>query len=217
MRTLACLVLMLAFSSYTYAQNTDTGLQQRRIPPPKKYRAVSFYTTFAESGQNFSLTIVPLVGGSSGGSRIDVNRSFVVGIEHVRELGKNVCLNTGIEYSHRSLSKRAYKTPPSPDVLETGTIEMLSVPLYFRLAFLKYLFLTAGTVIDLEVKNNILTNQSGIAATGGFGCLVPLKNKKLSIIVHPYYELHNVIPLFHKAGGEHLLTTGVRGGLIYKF
>lgn len=215
MRILACFALLFAFSSCIYAQNTDTGSRQTKVPPLKKYRAVSFYATFAESGQNFSLPVVSLIGGQ-GGSRIDLNRSFVFGVEHVWELNKNICLNTGIEYSHRSLAKRVYKTPPSPDVWETGTIEMLSVPLYFRLAFLKYLFLTAGTVIDFEVKNNVMTPQSGIAATGGFGFTVPLKNNKISIIVHPYYELHNVLPIFHKAGGEHLLTAGVRGGVIYK-
>jgi hypothetical protein len=201
MRYLACFCLLLVFSTAIQSQKT--------------YRALSVYTTLAEDGDNFGLFWVS----GSGRPGISQNRSFMLGVEHTWGLDRAANLSIGLEYSQRSIAATFYKTFPNHDENTTGTLALLSVPVYFRLDFTKWLFITTGGTIDLQVKNNVISNQSGIGATGGVGLKFDFKieNKPVSFLFHPYYQLHNIIPLFHSDGRDHLINAGLRAVLLYQF
>jgi hypothetical protein len=202
MRCLACFCLLLVFSTAAHSQKT--------------YRALGAYTSFFNSGQNITV----MAGIGSNNPQYTVNRALIGGVEYTMGLSRVFKLSFALEYADRSITSKGYYMDstfgiPKP-LYTTGTVQFLSVPVNIRLDFWKYFFFTSGITIDLELKNNIMNNQSGIGASGGLGLKYDFAKKPLTIIFHPYYQTHNIIP-FHAYDTHHFLVAGIRTGLIYRF
>jgi hypothetical protein len=180
----------------------------------KNTGTISAYTSFVNSGSTIAGFSV-----GNGGKRQTGRKTFLIGTEYKKQLAKWFSLNGGIEYAdHEIITVTGTDYPPfTVSGPVAGHVQLLSMPLYLRIDFLKYFFITSGGVFDLELKNTVTNNQSGIGATGGIGVKYDFKNR-LSVFIHPYYQLHGVI-LFNNNNNspERLLTAGIRTGVSYRF
>jgi hypothetical protein len=182
------------------------------------YKSFGVYTSFFNSGEEFQ---VPRLVGGPGASK--VTSTFVAGVEYTWSLNKWLKLATALEYSDRNMRSvgTTYTVSSSSSLMFTqvvteGKVQILSLPITFRLDFLRYFFLTSGGTFDFQLKNTALGNQSGIGATSGIGVKYDFKKKPVTIFLQPYYRFHNIIPFFHAGANDHLLAGGVRAGLSWR-
>ncbi len=174
----------------------------------KNYRAAGVYTSLVNGAENFQSFFF-----RGTNTNYTLQHGFLGGIETSRGISKLLKLNIGIEYSSFSIQTTTTGFP-NP-FYKTGEIKTLSVPVYLRLDFLKYLFITGGAIVDVQLKNDIIKNQSGIGATGGFGFKYDFKSP-VTIYLHPFYQLHTIIP-FAAYTNDRLLNVGLKAGINYRF
>lgn len=147
------------------------------------------------------------------------NGSTFFGIRYLRNLNNSFSIETGLEYSSNRM-----QTAPAfyPGIDRTPTkevIQMVSVPFYGNLTFLRHLFINAGAIVDFETnisdnRLNAADNQSGIGF--GFGVGGKYTFKKITFIANPFFQSHAVIPFETKQSGR-LMELGVRVGAGYNF
>ncbi|MES2372023.1 MAG: hypothetical protein V4557_05545 [Bacteroidota bacterium] len=163
---------------------------------------IGIYTSLFNTGSNFEF------GGRMGGSSIQIENASLVGVEYNRGLNKWLKVSIGVEYSrHRGYEH--YISGSGTLVVNHGYIQHITLPLYLRADFWKYFFFTFGTIIDLEAKSDLDYKHSNIGITGGTGFKYDFKNK-ITVFVHPFYELHGT------SSGS-LITGGLRTGISFRF
>ena len=155
----------------------------------------------------------PMLGGGSNEGK----GANALGIRYTRNLNKGFSIETGLEYSANKIeSTPAFTGQQMPS--SRHNIRMVSVPLYGNLNFLKYLFVNAGVIFDLETEmyaseTRGLNSQSGVGY--GFGMGGKYDYKKMTIILNPFFQKHAVVITNNHP--ERIGELGARLGIGYNF
>ena len=200
MRSFLVLALALLVSNFVFSQK----LFQKKI---------SIYSSFLNSG-----SIVKKPGLRGDYKHTTGKKTFLLGFDYAKSFNKWLTISGGLEFSdHEIITINKLSVPPFTiyDPV-TGNIQLMTIPLYLRADFLKYFFITFGTIIDLEVKNTVTNSQSGIGITGGAGVKYDIK-QKFTLFAQPYYQLHGIYLFNGGANPEILLNAGIRTGFSYRF
>jgi hypothetical protein len=105
-----------------------------------------------------------------------------------------------------------YFRPGIGSVIVDSDLHMISVPLYAKYTFLKYLFLQGGVSLDLQTNysnDSNLDKQSGLGLEFGFGGKVNFG--KVSLFLNPFYSNHAI------NAHNNLMEAGAKFGLGYNF
>jgi len=150
-------------------------------------------------------------------SSTDAGKSFAYGVSYIKPLNKWLDVETGLEYlSCPIVTKSIVSTPNGVTTLtRSATLSMFSLPVTVRVNFLKYFFVNAGLLLDIDVSSNsIINSQSGLGSLLGLGLKYDFKNG-ISVFVNPYSKIH-LFPISFERNQQHFQESAVRFGIVYK-
>jgi hypothetical protein len=145
---------------------------------------------------------------TKGGASIEGNSMSLIGMDYTRPINKWLSWSAGLEYADHSLTKRNHDFYPGMPA-EHGRIQRITAPLYLRADIWNFVFMTFGTVLNVDVKNNITGDQSGLGITGGTG--VKMDIKRFRFYLQPYYQWFALS--FNPDTEAHLFQLGLRTGI----
>ena len=169
---------------------------------------------FSQSKNNISLVygIANDVGdnhGVIGDYGYNTKSGMMYGFSYTRNLTKSFSLETGLLYSVNNIEL----TTVGP---RGGTydqkLDMLSVPVYAKLTFLKYVFAQWGFTLDHETNysaSSIIDDQSGIGIVIGIGGKYNFG--PVSVFANPFFCRHAL------GAQNNLVETGIKFGIGYNF
>lgn len=142
-----------------------------------------------------------------------------LGVTYIRPINSRFDLEAGVEYSrfkYRFTNASLGPDAPEPYIVNTSIV---GIPVTARLNFLRYFFINAGLLLDVDVsadKSNTMDSQSGIGVVIGVGAKYDFRNAPVGIFVNPYYKHHTILPF--SMGKYHLRTdeAGFRLGVVYR-
>ena len=150
-------------------------------------------------------------------SSTDAGKSFTYGISYLKPLNKWLDIETGLEYLSCPIETRSIVGTINgvTTLTRSGTLSMFSTPVTVRANFLKYFFVNAGLLLDVDVSSNsIINSQSGLGSLLGLGLKYDFKNG-ISVFVNPYSKIH-LFPLAFERDQQHFMESAVRFGIAYK-
>jgi hypothetical protein len=134
----------------------------------------------------------------------------VYGLTYTRNINKIFSIETGLLYS---VNKIQLSTIGGyGERFYDQDLKMLSVPVYAKITFLKYLFAQGGVSIDHNLdysSNSIIQDQSGVGLILGIG--VKYSFGPVAIFANPYLVNH----AFYAR--NNLMEAGVKLGVGYNF
>lgn len=131
------------------------------------------------------------------------------GLSYTRNITRIFSVESGLLYS---VYKVQLKTIGPAGGIYNRNLDMLSLPVYAKWTFLRYLYGQCGISIDHETNysfDHIVNDQSGVGISFGIGGRYNFG--PLAIFVNPYYTNHRFY------GSNNLLEAGVKFGLGYNF
>jgi hypothetical protein len=147
--------------------------------------------------------------GAIGDYGYNAESGWMYGLSYTRNLSRAFSLETGLLYS---VNKIQLTTIGPAGGIYNQNLNMLSVPVYAKLNFLKYFFAQWGFSLDHETNyssNSIIDDQSGIGIVVGIGGKYNIGNA--SIFVNPFFCRHAL------AAQNNLVETGIKFGIGYNF
>ena len=150
-------------------------------------------------------------------SSTDAGKSFTYGISYLKPLNKWLDIETGLEYLSCPIETKSIVGTINgvTTLTRSATLSMLSAPVTVRANFLKYFFVNAGLLLDIDVSSNsIINSQSGLGSLLGLGLKYDFKNG-ISVFVNPYSKIH-LFPLTFERNQQHFMESAVRFGIAYK-
>jgi hypothetical protein len=196
LRKSVCLVLVfLCLSTLLSAQKGQLGI------------------TFSALSDNDVARFRSVIDDSSTGA----GKSFTYGISYLKPLNKWLELETGLEYLSCPIETKSIVGTMNgvTTLTRSATLSMLSAPVTVRANFLKYFFVNAGLLLDIDVSSNsIINSQSGLGSLLGLGLKYDFKNG-ISVFVNPYSKIH-LFPLTFERDQQHFMESAVRFGIAYK-
>jgi hypothetical protein len=168
------------------------------------------------AGLTFSyLGVNDLVGESNSTSYNYEGKSFyTLGVTYIRGLNKWLEVETGVEYSSHKIGILPNYLPGGDIYIRKTETKLIlfNIPATLRANFLKYFFINAGVLIDIDATNsNYIENQTGIGGIAGFGANYDFKSG-LSIFLNPYIKAHSWIDIGTRTK---ILEKGFRMGITY--
>lgn len=139
---------------------------------------------------------------------------YTLGLTYIRGLNKWLAIETGLEYSRHNIGIVPNIMPGENMFMKTQKTEMnlLNVPVTLRAKFLKYFFVNAGVLIDIDVSNSIyFENQTGFGGIVGVGVNYDF-DFGLSVFLNPYIKAHSWIDVGTQ---QKVLEKGFRLGVAY--
>jgi hypothetical protein len=158
-----------------------------------------------------------LVGGGTGAAGYSSRGFNLFGLDYIHHFNSLLAIETGLEYSNNNLLwdyEDAYDPAFRPQKTRD---QLLSVPVYANLTFLKYLFVNGGVSIDIETdhpEQRIAPEQNGIGLFLGAGGKYTFSH--VTLFANPFLQLHHFISFDHN-GDRMLNKTGFKFGLGYNF
>ncbi|MDR0384609.1 MAG: hypothetical protein LBH60_00875 [Prevotellaceae bacterium] len=181
---------------------------QTSLSAQKKYSSRTG-VTFSSFGVN------DLFGKSGSGNYIYEGKSFyTLGLTFIKGLNKWLEIETGLEYSRHNISLASNVFPGLDIFMRTRKTELslLGIPVTMKVNFLKYFFINAGILIDVDVSNSVyFDNQTGFGGIAGFGANYDFKSG-LSVFLNPYIKAHSWIDV---GENQKILEKGFRLGVTY--
>ena len=155
--------------------------------------------------------------GMDGGPGYDGKQSSTIGLHYIIKSNKLVAFETGIEYGNYKFTIKPAFYPGIDQTAKPSKAELITIPVYANITFLKYAFINGGALIDIEInKQNTIQNQSGIGF--GLGLGGKYNFNKIDIFVNPFLQRHAFISLEEKNDNRlSLINPGVRVGIGYTF
>ena len=196
LRKSVCLVLVfLCLSTLMSAQKGQLGI------------------TFSALSDNDVARFRSVIDDSSTGA----GKSFAYGISYLKPLNKWLELETGLEYLSCPIETKSIVGTVNgvTTLTRSATLSMLTAPVTVRANFLKYFFVNAGVLLDIDVSSNsIINSQTGLGSLLGLGVKYDFKNG-ISVFVNPYAKIHS-FPLSFNRNQQHFMESAVRFGIAYK-
>ncbi|TCC98033.1 outer membrane beta-barrel protein [Pedobacter psychroterrae] len=138
------------------------------------------------------------------------------GIQYAYDLN-GVQLETGLHYLIQDVDLEFTSSPNGtqiPKVITPHQFKLLSIPVGFRVNFLKYLFFNGAALIDIEVENTGVRNQSALGGSVGVGANYFFKNN-IGIFVNPQIA-HRALRYFKENSHQKYVERNISFGLAYK-
>jgi hypothetical protein len=139
------------------------------------------------------------------------------GFTYTRSISKLFSIEVGLIFSdnHLTLSPKPFGQQLTGN--PNGEVKMLSIPVYAKFTFFKYLFIDAGVSVDSQTnyQGSATFEQSGFGAEAGIGGKYSFGRVTLS--VNPFIFDHSVFFLGKTSSNNQLVETGVKFGLGYNF
>lgn len=149
--------------------------------------------------------------GVSGRSPI-MSHSF--GIRYLIKGPKALGFETGIEYSRFQFRR----THPLIEY-HHETANLITIPLFVNVTFLKYFYVNGGLLIDSEFgkQQHQIQKQSGLGFGAGLGARFSHRN--LSFFINPSLASHAFLPFTKQNASvrQNIFTHGWRAGIGYTF
>lgn len=93
---------------------------------------------------------------------------------------------------------------------------LFTVPVIVRVNFLKYFFVNAGALMNMDLSNSShLDNQSGVGAKFGVGIQYKF-NSGIGIFIYPNLRAHSLIPFLSATYQERLFESSIQFGVSYR-
>lgn len=138
------------------------------------------------------------------------NRSgYEFGLNYFYDLGHSFAIGTGLVYSENEIQ---LTTIGPAHGIYNQTIAMVTIPVYARYSFLKYLYAQGGLTADHQLNysgNGDIRDQSGVGIELGVGGRYSFGSG--SIFVNPFFCRHGI------NASMNLMDAGVRFGIGYNF
>jgi len=184
--------ILFSFSSYSQSKNTVSAV-------------------FGVSGNDVSIH------GSIGDFGYKSKSGTLFGFTYSRNFNSSISLETGVLVSDNK-TEETFIIPGMGRGNAYGTVKMITIPVFIKYSFLKYLYLDGGPLIDKQTNytnNSTLNDQSGIGFELGIGGKYSFN--KFTVFINPSLREHDVIAFAGKGSSFNLLEAGVKLGLGYNF
>ena len=133
------------------------------------------------------------------------------GLSYTRYLSKSFSLETGLLYSNSYIRLSSIQGPRG-EIFYDGYVKMISVPVYAKFTFLKYLFLQGGILLDHQTnyaRDGVINDESGVGIEMGIGWKYNIG--RVSVFLNPFLAKHGTL------NSNNLLEAGAKFGLGYDF
>ena len=141
----------------------------------------------------------------------------VIGFGYTRNLTNYFALETGLQYSSNKLLQ-SYIVPGKGDVLSPGRAKLITVPVYGKYTFLKYLYVNAGLLVDFDFGAD---NDTGINDQKGIGAEIGIGGKydfgPVTVFINPFLLEHRLIGFNSNGRTNSIENAGVKFGVGYNF
>lgn len=142
---------------------------------------------------------------------------YSIGLNYTKELKTWLSFESGLEYSRHKIN---ISSKPLPDIARTSRTEntgLITIPVAYRLTFLKYAFVNGGLLFDIDSSlSNSIDNQSGIGFLIGAGLKYNFKSG-IALTLNPCVRMHSIIPFSPDKYQYHLIDSGIKFGIGYRF
>lgn len=186
-----------------------------------------FSTLITTAQENLKRHTIGISAGFGQGDFIQSTKVFVspsyegkslskYGIHYSYDLN-GVVLETGLHYLTQDIQLEFKSSPDGtriPTVIAPHQFKLLSMPVGFRVNFLKYLFFNGAALIDIEVENTGVRDQSALGASVGVGANYFFKNN-IGIFVNPQIA-HRGLYYFKESSHQKYSESNITFGLAYK-
>lgn len=141
----------------------------------------------------------------------------MVGFGYTYNLNNSFALETGLQYSSNNLLL-SNNVPGKGNVISPGRAKLITIPVYGKYAFLKYLYVNAGLLVDFDFGAD---NDTGINAQKGLGAEIGIGGKynfgQLTVFINPFLLEHRLIGFNSNGRFNNLENAGVKFGVGYNF
>jgi len=152
-----------------------------------------------------------------GGGSYSGNGFYTIGITCQIPMNSRLDVETGIEYAKHMIVVSPEYIPDRYGPPYKSKVNLVSIPVTLKLNFLKYLFVNAGCLLDLDGSTSSpIDNQTGLGVIGGFGIKYDFKFGG-TIFANPYLKCHTLAPFSPERYQQRLFESGVRIGFVYGF
>ncbi len=132
----------------------------------------------------------------------------------VRQIKNNISIEFGLNLLKSDIEYRVMMWPEGYRI-SNEKLEIISIPIYANYTFWKYLFVSAGPILDFQTSENSIDSQSGIGYSLGLGTKYNFNN--IAIFLNPNFKRHAVIPFEKENYHQKLTEFGIQFGLGYRF
>ena len=171
--------------------------------------------TFSQSKNNISVVYGAMANavdmhGAIGDSGYNDGSGYELGMNYSYNLSHSFALGTGFVYSENRIQlTSAY---PGYNGVYNQTVDIITVPLYARFSFFKFLYAQGGITADHQInysRDSYIVDQSGIGIELGLGGKYSFGPG--SLFVNPFFCRHGI------NASRNLIDAGVRFGIGYNF
>ncbi len=142
----------------------------------------------------------------------DQKTGNLFGVMYSRAINKFFSIETGLLVSNDKVQLNVIEAGLG-NIYSNGNVKTISVPIYAKFTFLKYLFADAGCLIDKQtnyVNDDVIQSQSGLGVEVGVGAQYTYDH--LTIFVNPYLRQYAITRT-----ENNLSESGFKFGLGYSF
>ncbi len=198
-RTLIIIACCLLASCQFLSAQESKGLKNGKIGVSASY------------GVNEIFRFEELIGAASyNGSNF-----FTGGISYALNMNKWLEIETGLEYSKHNFYINPNVSPYIDVVPKHESFEIINVPVNVKANFLKFFYINAGAIVDIDVsQNSSIDRQTGLGTVMGVGIKYDFDFGG-SVFINPYTKVHTLIPFTAEDYQQRVWEKGFRIGVTY--
>ena len=198
MKKASLLVLFFVITILSFAQVNDTHTRHGKI-------GLTFSSLGSADGLSFA----------KGAASYTGDGFYAFGLNYLYVLNNTFDFETGCEYAHYTMTIHPNVPPDADDTPYDINYSLISIPLSFRVNFLKYCFMNGGLDLDFDpTVSNPIGSQDGIGSVLGLGLKYDSKSG-IPVFVNPYFKVHRLIPFSQSNGSPRILESAFRFGIMY--
>ena len=155
--------------------------------------------------------------GSIGDFGYNGKSGTMFGLSYTRDLNHSLSLETGLVFSDNK-TQETYIIPGIGEGISNGTVKMITIPVFVKYTFFKYLYLDGGPLIDKQTNyhdGTSLNDQSGIGLEFGIGG--KYTTGPVTFFINPSIREHSIINFSNDGSNFNLREAGVKFGVGYGF
>jgi hypothetical protein len=141
---------------------------------------------------------------------------FMIEAKYSQIIRNWLSVDVGLNFSRHKLETTPAFMPGIDMTPTKGHVDLMSLPVGVQVGFLRYLFINAGVLLDMELNNNIINHQSGIGVFGGIGAKYDFKCG-VRFFVNSFFQQHSLIIFTSDKYPLKIFDSGLKIGVGYRF